>query len=101
MKNYPYGSQSDKDSKDIVIAVKLFDNCSSIKWWLTEYDPQSKIAFGYVTGFYQDEWWTVSLEELESLTVPMMIMGNSHSIQRVEVDRFFTPIKFPYLPSNE
>jgi hypothetical protein len=34
---------------------------------LSEYDPASKVAFGYVTGFYEDEWGTVSLEELEDL----------------------------------
>jgi hypothetical protein len=56
MKDYPYGSQADKKSKDVVIAVQLFDNFSSIKWRLSEYDPVSKVAFGYVTGFYEDEW---------------------------------------------
>lgn len=67
MKDYPYGSQSDKEAKDIVVAVKLFDLGSTIRWWLTEYDPEAKVAFGYVTGFYEDEWGTVSLEELEEL----------------------------------
>lgn len=56
MKDYPYGSQSEKESKDIVIPVKLFDLGSSINWRLSEYDPESKVAFGYVTGFYYDEW---------------------------------------------
>ena len=56
MKDYPYGSQMEKESKDIVIPVKLFDLGSTIKWWLSEYDPESKVAFGYVTGFYEDEW---------------------------------------------
>jgi hypothetical protein len=49
MKDYPYGCQSEKYSKDTVVAVKLFDVGSSITWWLTEYDPASKIAFCYVT----------------------------------------------------
>ncbi len=49
MKKYPYGCQSEKYSKDIVIAVKLFDLGSSINWWLSEYDPVNKIGFGYVT----------------------------------------------------
>jgi hypothetical protein len=63
---------------------------------LSEYDPVSKVAFGYVTGFYEDEWWSVSLEELESLTVP--IMGGSDTISRIEVENYFMPMKFPHLP---
>jgi len=51
----------------VVISVKLFDCCGSITWWLSEYDAENKIAFGYVTGFYEDEWGAVSLDELETL----------------------------------
>jgi len=43
MKDYPYGCQSEKYSKDIVVAVKLFDLGSGINWWLSEYDPVNKI----------------------------------------------------------
>ena len=43
MKDYPYGCQSEKYSKDIVVVVKLFDLGSSINWWLSEYDPVNKI----------------------------------------------------------
>jgi hypothetical protein len=67
MKDYPWGSQANKGSSDIVIPVKLFDNAGTIRWWLAEYDPELKIAFGYVTGFFEDEWGDVSLEELEGL----------------------------------
>ena len=75
MKDYPYGCQSEKYSKDIVVAVKLFDLGTSINWWLTEYDPVNKIAWCYVTGFYEDEWGTISLEELEDLSTPIIIQN--------------------------
>lgn len=75
MKDYPWGSQANKDSKDIVIPVKLFDNAGTIRWWLAEYDPESKIAFGYVTGFWEDEWGDVSLEELEGLETVIRLTG--------------------------
>jgi hypothetical protein len=45
MKDYSYRSQSEKESKDIVISVKLFDIQSTVTWWLSEYDKKSKIAF--------------------------------------------------------
>ena len=49
MKDYPYGSQMEKESKDIVIPVKVVDSRTGIVWWLSEYDPKSKVAFCYVT----------------------------------------------------
>ncbi len=56
MKDYPYRSQEEKESSDVIISVKLFDCFSSITWWLSEYDSENRIAFGFVTGFYEDEW---------------------------------------------
>ncbi len=73
MKDYPYGSQSEKYSKDTIVVVKLFDVGSSINWRLTEYDPGSKVAWCYVTGFFEDEWGTVSIEELEALELPITV----------------------------
>jgi len=103
MKDYPYGSQSEMESKDIVIPVKLFDLGSSINWRLSEYDPESKVAFGYVTGFYYDEWGTVSLEELESLNLAIELVGIGKigGTPRVELDLYFKPTKFPDLPFNK
>jgi hypothetical protein len=103
MKDYPYRSQENKNSSQVVIPVKLFDLWSSINWWLSEYDPEAKVAFWYVTGFYEDEWWSVSLEELESLEVPITIqnLGEFGSIPRIELDKFFKPTKFKNLPFHK
>jgi hypothetical protein len=103
MKDYPYGCQNEKESKDIVIPVKLFDLGWTINWWLSEYDPESKVAFWYVTGFYEDEWGTVSLEELEDLELAIDIsnFGNLWKIPRIEIDKHFKPTKFLELPFNK
>lgn len=108
MKNYPYGSQMEKESKDIVIPVKLFDLWSSINWRLSEYDPKSKIAFWYVTGFIEDEWGTVSIDELEDMDLPIELhnadtldMLSLWAIARIELDKNFEPTKFPDLPFNK
>jgi hypothetical protein len=100
MKDYPYNSQSEKNSEDVVIPVKLFDIWSSINWWLSEYDPVHKVAFWYVTGFVQDEWWSISLEELESLEMNIEIVNiwKSETIPRIELDKFHRPTKFRNLP---
>ena len=49
MKDYPYGSQSEKSGAEVIIPVKLFMLASGASWWLSEYDPVERIAFGYVT----------------------------------------------------
>ena len=55
-------------------------------WWLTEYDPTSRIAFGFVTGLAYDEWGSVSIDELEALRLG--------PIPRVEFDVLFQPMAF-------
>ena len=67
-KDYPLYSQ-EHESDPLVIA-KLFDPCGSATWYLTEYDPNEKIAFSYVVGLQVDEWGYTSLTELESIQRP-------------------------------
>ena len=67
-KDYPLYSQEKED--DPLVVAKLFDPCGSASWWITEYDPEQKLGFGYVTGLVADEWGYVSLTELESIERP-------------------------------
>lgn len=62
------GNQS--ESKDPIIVAKLFNPSGSVTWYITEYDPNTNIAFGYVTGLYQNEWGYFSLTELASIKCP-------------------------------
>jgi hypothetical protein len=61
LKDYPLYSQ--EHESDPLIIVKLFDPVGSATWYLTEYDPVEKIAFGYV-GLQVDGFGYVSLIEL-------------------------------------
>ena len=103
MKHYPYRSQEKTASENVIIPVKLFDLWWTIRWWLSEYDPESKVAFGYVTGFYEDEWGTVSIEELEELELVIDIedFWKIWKIPRVEIDTSHTRTKFKDLPFNK
>lgn len=47
MAEYPLYSQ--ETTKEILVIVKLCALASSATWWLTEYDPETKTAFGFVT----------------------------------------------------
>jgi hypothetical protein len=60
------GSQA--DSKDPLVIAKFFNPCGAGTWYATEYDPTTKIFFGFVSifGDWNDEWGSFSLEELES-----------------------------------
>lgn len=62
------GDQS--ESKNPLIVVKLFDPAGSATWYTTEYDEESRVAFGFVTGLYMDEWGSFSIDELEAIERP-------------------------------
>ena len=80
---------SQENINDPRVLVKLFDIAGSATWYLTEYDPESHLAYGYVTGLDFDEWGTVSIDELMELRF--------HGIPRVEIDRSFAPTQFKRL----
>lgn len=68
MKTYIYSRKTDE-------GLPLGKSGETIRWWLAEYDPDLKIAFGYVTGFFEDEWGDISLEELEGLEFVIRLTG--------------------------
>jgi len=59
---------SQENEKDPIVVAKFFNPTGAGTWWATEYDPATKIFFGYVSilGGDCDEWGSFSLEELES-----------------------------------
>lgn len=61
----PLGSQDGKGD-EAVAKVKLFTPDSSWTWWIIEYDPIERLAFGLVSGF-EVELGYFSIEELEGV----------------------------------
>jgi len=59
---------SQENINDPVIIAKFFNPTGSGTWYATEYDPETRTFFGYVSifGDWNDEWGTFSLDELES-----------------------------------
>lgn len=53
---------------DPLVIVKFFNPIGAGNWYATEYDPESREFFGFVSifGDYNDEWGYFSLNELES-----------------------------------
>ena len=68
---------SQENSKDPIVVAKFFNPCGIGTWYATEYDPENKIFFGYVSlfGDHNDEWGSFSLAELESVQTPPFGLG--------------------------
>jgi hypothetical protein len=62
---YPLQSQDGK-GLDARIIVKFFDPTGSWTWYATEYNPEDKTFYGYVSGF-ENELGYFTLEELQSV----------------------------------
>ncbi len=62
------GDQSEIENP--IFIAKFFNPVGSQTWYASEYDPETKIAFGYVTGMIVDEWGSFSIAELESINLP-------------------------------
>lgn len=95
MKDYPLRSQHGE--KDPIIMAKFFNPCGAQTWYIAEYDPETKLAFGYVTGMYQDEFGYVSMVEMENIKLPFFLT--------IERDLYFKPCRLSecsdFVPAKE
>ena len=57
---------SQEKNPDPLIIAKFFNPTGAGTWYATEYDPQTRTFFGYVSifGDHNDEWGYFSLDEL-------------------------------------
>lgn len=78
------GDQSENENP--IFIAKFFDSIGSGTWYATEYNPQTNICYGYVTGLAYDEWGTFSIDELQSIVGPFG--------KRIERDIYFSEITY-------
>jgi hypothetical protein len=59
---------SQEEIKDPIVIAKFFNPTGGGTWYATEYNPETKEFFGYVSifGDWNDEWGSFSLVELEN-----------------------------------
>ena len=75
---------TDGQGDDAIVHVKLFTPDSSWTWLATEFDPESRLFFGWAdNGQGGGELGNFSLDELEGVHGPMGLS--------VERDRYFRP----------
>lgn len=81
------GNQSE-DLNPIII-TKFFNPSGVGTWYVSEFEPDTNICFGYVTGLGHNEWGYFSLTELEALELPLGL--------KIERDRSFREQRFEEL----
>jgi hypothetical protein len=64
---------SQENVEDPIIICKFFNPQGVGTWYMTEYNPDTEIFYGYVTGLQEDEWGYTSLKELESFKGPFKL----------------------------
>lgn len=74
---------SQENETDPIVVAKFFNPAGAGTWYATEYNPQDRIFFGYVSifGDHNDEWGSFSLDELQSYRGPLGL--------GIERDRYF------------
>lgn len=73
---------SQESVHDPTVRAKLFFPAGAATWYITEYNPVTCVAFGYVVGLGTDEWGYISISELAKVRVAGVA---------VEVDLYFKP----------
>ena len=59
---------SQESASDPIIIAKFFNPTGAGSWFATEYNPEERCFFGYVTGLGSDELGYFSLDELTEFT---------------------------------
>jgi len=54
------------DESDPIFHLKWFTPDSGFTWYVAEFDPKSRIAYGFVVGPFP-EWGTFSLDEVRAI----------------------------------
>ncbi len=65
LKKVPPLYAQEKKGNDAIVYAKFFDPCGSWTWFMTEYNPETGIAFGLVKGL-DTELGYFSIPELEA-----------------------------------
>lgn len=84
----PLYSTESTPAEDKVICARLFALASAATWYIAEFDPDEKVAFGFADLGDPTcaEWGYISVAELEALRW----LG----VPRVELDAYFSPKRF-------
>lgn len=83
-KNLPKIGET-KGKKEKTLWIRFYTPWVFQSWEVAEYDPKTRLCFGWVRGF-ENDWKYFSLDELESIQGPYDL--------KVVRDTHFRPINF-------
>lgn len=63
-------ANENKTPEEIKVPLKLFNPMGPQTWYITELDPATNRAFGYMTGMGFDELGYIDLNELQAIRLP-------------------------------
>lgn len=72
------------EESDPTVIAKFFNPCGGETMYAIYYKPERNICFGYVTGLFEDEYGSFSIDELEALELPPFSLTIEHNL-------YFTP----------
>ena len=76
------GDTTQKSCKNTKIITKFFNPCGAETWYAIEYDPKTKMFYGFVRIFNRcNEFGDFSLKKLKSIKLPCGL--------KIERDKFF------------
>lgn len=68
----PLGAGSEKSAEAVKVPLKLFSPVGAATWYITEYDPEEELGFGWCDlGMGCPELGYVSIAELRSARLPL------------------------------
>jgi len=78
-------ANDEKTAEETMVVAKFFNPYGAATWWMTEYDSEQKLAFGYADlGFGCPELGYFSIAEMEEIRVKPFE-------GKIERDIHFTP----------
>jgi Protein of unknown function (DUF2958) len=85
---YPlYSQEKKKTVQQHMVSAKLYNAFGAGTWYITEYRPETGIAFGYVMGLDHDEWGYIGIDELLEVNHPT-------GLPAIRLDTWFVPCSF-------
>jgi len=85
-KQFSEHHQSNRESANPLVIARYFNPAWSQTWFMTEYDAEAEIFFGFVTGMPFPEWGCVALRDFIDLQLPLWL--------KIERDLHFSPTRF-------
>jgi len=85
----PYSQENEPNP---IFHVKLFTPWTNWEWYIIEYDPETRVCFGWVIGF-ESEMGYFDLNELEEI--------KHSSGLKIERDLWFEPKKLSEIKKGE